>query len=600
MKSIDNSNVNNTEETQLLKNNAVNNSDTSLAKSGGYNSIVSGASSDSNNKPKLDPITKYNLSLSKGPILTSLWLGSFLSALDATIVAVIMNRVAEDFNASNQKQWIATSYLLTNTAFQPLYGRLSDIIGRKYTQLIVPFFFGMGSFLTTFSKTLPQFALARAVAGIGGGGISAMSSIAVSDICTVKERGMYQGYANIFYGAGQLIGAPIGGLLIDRIGWRALFAFQVPMVAVAMFLSFTYLNIKLAHLPPKEERYKWKHLSKLDIFGSITLVITIGICIVILSDNGLNRMVLGAMGLLSFGLFLIIEKYYTKHQILPLKCLQGSFGYASLTIIISTYVIFGEYFRTPIYLQVIQNFTVSQSGIFLLFPTICVAGGSVLTGRVLKQSKMDLEKCSYQLIFYSVCTQFVGLLMLTLLINYLHIFNSNNTKPGVGNIFHELTTVDFSWKIIFCIATSLVTFGYASILVATLVSIVHTVEKSQQGSITGLFYLWRSLGNVLGTSITLITYENNLTSKLYKFMFENPEQHMDYIFTIEEYKALVKNSGYLRSHFSKDVVEELLAVYRNAFVQSYIPNLLICSVGVVISYLLMRSYKPQHKTLLHC
>lgn len=81
------------------------------------------------------------IALPKFPILFSLWLGSFLSSLDSTIVANIMNRVAEEFSESSKKQWIATSFLLTNTAFQPLYGKLSDITGRKSALLTAQFFF---------------------------------------------------------------------------------------------------------------------------------------------------------------------------------------------------------------------------------------------------------------------------------------------------------------------------------------------------------------------------------------------------------------------------------------------------------------------------
>ncbi|KAL3241240.1 Vba1p [Nakaseomyces bracarensis] len=533
----------------------------------------------------------HNMSLPKVPIVLSLWLGSFLSSLDGTIVANIMNKVAEEFHESDKKQWIATSYLLTNTAFQPLYGKLSDLTGRKFAVLTAHFFFGLGCLLTCFANNVTQFAIARAICGVGGGGINAMSSITVSDICTQRERGIYQGYANIVFGMGQILGAPIGGLFIDTIGWRILFGLQVPTIMVCSLLVQKNVNIKLSHLLPYEERFKLKNLARIDIFGSTTLVFTIS-GVLFLCSTSLNKTLLSVFTLLSFIAFILIELYHSKERIMPFELMRGSFGLASLATVISSFIIFGDIFRSPIYLQLIQNISVMNTGFFLLFPSISVAVGSLVTGYILRHTKLNLSQCAYWIVAAGMCIQLVGLCVAYTLIN-----NLEPSMPFSYNAFlliskdFRLSSTSYWWVFYYVIALILVSFGYACLLVATLVNIVFTIPKSQQGSVTGIFYLWRSIGNVLGESITLVFYEKGLAKLLWKFMFKQP--HDDYHFTKKDYQKLLKDSSYLKSgHFPTDILFELLKVYKDAFSLSYLPNFVLAISGVVCCIVLLRiSYR---------
>jgi MFS family permease len=146
-------------------------------------------------------------------VIPSLWLCAFLAAFDQTVVAAIYPIIGSDFLASNQVSWIATGYLLSNTAFQPLYGRLSDIFGRKRTLILatVIFFFG-----TLFCATAPGIwwmVAARIIAGLGGGGLNVLGTVIMSDLIPLKKRGTFQGLTNIIYGTGTSLGGPVGGNL---------------------------------------------------------------------------------------------------------------------------------------------------------------------------------------------------------------------------------------------------------------------------------------------------------------------------------------------------------------------------------------------------
>lgn len=538
---------------------------------------------------------RYNLSLPKLPILTSLWLGSFIGSIDGTIVANIMNRVSEEFQESDKKQWIATSFLLTNTAFQPLYGKLSDITGRKFALLTAHFFFALGCLLTCFAQSVEQFALARAICGVGGGGINACSSIVVSDICTAKERGTYQGYANIVFGTGQMLGGPIGGFLIETIGWRAIFAVQVPIIMFCSFLAHRNITVKLSHIPPISKRFTWENLSRIDIIGSSSLVAVICGILFICSTNW-NKPLLITFTIISFLFFIVVETRLAKECILPLKLLKGTSGLCSLVTVLSSFLTFGEIFKAPIYYQVVQNLSVTKTGLYVLFPALSIAVGSVVTGISLKHTKVDLAHYCYLVVLRSISIQLVGLLFAYIVVN--------GTQPTIGatSAVFVFRWVQFDnesiwWKILLITAGSLITYGYAGILVSTLVSIVCSLDKSQQATMTGIFYLWRSIGSVLGTSLTLVVYENSLTKLLWSAMFDSKDGD-SYHYTRKEYFRLLGDSSFLRSHFPAESIEYLLRAYKSSFLISYLPGITLAVLGLITSWALIAVNNSSRKKAL--
>lgn len=562
---------------------------TNYSSSATLNKITAESEGTKNSQKTLDQqYHESNLALPKIPIVFSLWMGSFLSALDGTVVANIMNSVAEEFEESERKHWIATSYLLTNAAFQPLYGKLSDITGRKFAVMTAHFFFGLGCFLTCFAQNVTQFAIARAICGIGGGGINAASSITVSDICTTRERGVYQGYANIVFGTGQLLGGPIGGFLLDTIGWRSVFAIQVPLIMTCSYLAYQNINIKLSHVPPRNERFTWNNLSRIDFGGSVSLIATIS-GVLFLTSTEWNKTILTILTIISFIIFMIIELYVAKERIVPFELLKGTFGLSSIATVISSFIIYGDIFRSPIYLQVIHDIGVTATGLYLIPPSVFTALASVVTGSILKKTKLDLSHCAALLIMGSFIIQLFGLCVSYYLVSHIdpYVPISETVKIFMTSKAWNFASTSIWWKFIYISTLCIVSYGYATLLVATLVSIVFSIERSQQGTMTGLFYLWRSIGNVLGASLTLVAFEKSLSSRLWNFMFHNNNATFD--FTKKHFNKLITDSSYLRKGpFTLETLEGLLGIYRNAFLDSYLPNILLASIGLVITIILYR------------
>lgn len=508
---------------------------------------------------------KYNKSLSKLPILTSLWLGSFLSSIDTTIVSNIMPELSNQFHESEKKQWIATSYLLTNVVFQPLFGKLSDIIGRKSSLLIAQGFFALGCLVTVFANSVETFSLGRAVCGIGGGGINAMSSITVSDICETKERGVYQGYANIVYGAGQLLGPLLGGVLLDTIGWRIIFAIQIILMLACMMLAMRHVNIKLAHLLPKNKRFTSDNMFRINIMGSLLLagVLT---CILIICAGTVHAYGFSIAMVIFSILFYINEKYFAVESFFPRDLMNKELIVLSLTTVLGSFIMFGDIYRSPVYLQVVQDISVIKTGLFLLAPPLAVAGGSVVTGHILRHTKLSIKSCTFILLMIAMVMQMAATSLQAKLIDII--------KPNIGHvstqdyIFHHSGML---WRYLYVSFSVLVSFSYAIILVSTLVCLVDMVPKSKQGTLTGTFYLWRSIGNVLGASLTLTVYEKVLASYVKKLL------------SAEDAAKLLHDSKYLREgKFDTNTIRTLLENYKAAMVTSYYPCILLGVVGSLL------------------
>ncbi|OZJ02779.1 hypothetical protein BZG36_03484 [Bifiguratus adelaidae] len=233
-------------------------------------------------------------------VYVGLILGLFLAALDQTIVSATLPVIASQFNALNQISWIGTSYLLTNTAFQPLFGRFSDIFGRKPTFLAAITIFLIGSVLCGASQNIIMLIVFRAVAGLGAGGIISGVMIIISGMVPLKDRGKYQGYLGAVWGVSAIVGPLLGGgkqlleqsyplrkwrlsvctpALADKASWRWIFYINLPIGAVTLVVVVLFL-----HFPPVSGNFKSK-LSTVDYGGSL-LVVAATICILLATSWG--------------------------------------------------------------------------------------------------------------------------------------------------------------------------------------------------------------------------------------------------------------------------------------------------------------------------
>ena len=197
---------------------------------------------DSVPPPTAAPST-YSL-LDRVSVMSTMWIGTFLAALDTTMVATVMSQVGSEFAVSNTVAWLGTSYMLTQMACQPLYGRLSDAFGRRAMTLLASSVFFVGTLSCGLSRTFVQLCIARAMAGLGGSGLTSLATMVVSDMTRVQARATWQGLGNVIFAIGAALGGPLGGAVVDaQWGWRWAFLLQVPLCAAHLLFVFAKVRI---------------------------------------------------------------------------------------------------------------------------------------------------------------------------------------------------------------------------------------------------------------------------------------------------------------------------------------------------------------------
>lgn len=195
----------------------------------------------------------------RGFILIGIMLAIFLSAMDQTIVATALPKITEQFNALSHLSWVFTAYMLASTITVPIYGKLSDIFGRKGFYIGGIGIFLVGSILSGLSQNMIQLILFRGLHGIGGGAMMVNSAAIIGDLFAPAERGKYQGMLMAMFGLATIAGPLLGGWITDHYSWRGIFYVNIPIGAIAMAM--------IAATMPKVV-YKVKEKRSIDILGA--------------------------------------------------------------------------------------------------------------------------------------------------------------------------------------------------------------------------------------------------------------------------------------------------------------------------------------------
>ena len=156
-------------------------------------------------------------------VMSSIWIGSFLAALDSTIVATLSAPISASFNSMSLLSWIASAYIIANAALQPISGRLTDILSRRTGLIFSNVFFAAGNLICGLATSEGVMIFGRVVAGMGGGGLNAISTFVASDLVPPRRRGVWQGFGNICFSVGSALGGVFGGWINDTWGWRKAF-----------------------------------------------------------------------------------------------------------------------------------------------------------------------------------------------------------------------------------------------------------------------------------------------------------------------------------------------------------------------------------------
>ncbi|MFI5777756.1 MDR family MFS transporter [Nocardia sp. NPDC051570] len=374
-------------------------------------------------------------------IMSGLMLGMLLAALDQTIVSTAIRTIADDLQGYSLQAWVTTAYLITATLATPLYGKLSDMYGRKPFYLAAITIFVVGSLACSFAQSMYELAAFRALQGLGAGGLMSLALTIMGDIVSPRERARYQGYFLAVFGTSSVVGPVLGGLLAGQdhllgvTGWRWVFLVNVPVGMLA--LAVVTKVLRLPKRPHPGVRIDW--------WGVLMLAVGIVPLLVVAeqgrewgwgSANSILCYVIGVAGVLGF---IAVEAKLGDVALIPLRMFKNSTF--ALGVVISFVVgaaMFGGISLIPQYLQVVRGSSPTVAGLQMLPMVMGLMTGSIIAGQTISRTGR-----------YRVFP-LIGAALLTLGLFLLHFVTADShlwlvmifmaiTGLGLGNLMQPLT-----------------------------------------------------------------------------------------------------------------------------------------------------------------
>jgi EmrB/QacA subfamily drug resistance transporter len=301
-------------------------------------------------------------------ILSGLVMGMFLAALDQTIVSTAIKTIGNDLHDLTAQAWVTTAFLITSTVCAPLFGKLSDIYGRKRLFMLAIVIFVAGSALCGLATSMYELAAFRAFQGIGAGGIMPLALAVIGDIIPPRERARYQGYMMAVFASASVLGPVLGGLLsgtnsfLGFAGWRWIFYINVPIAIVALIVIARVLKIDN---PRRQRRIDW--------WGSLLLIVGL-VPLLVVAEQGQSWGWTSAASFTCYflcvaglALFVWVQHRMGDDALLPLRLFRSpTFSVASGQVTIIGMAMFGGLAVIPLYLQIVKGASPTKSGLLLL------------------------------------------------------------------------------------------------------------------------------------------------------------------------------------------------------------------------------------------
>ncbi|MEE1790018.1 MDR family MFS transporter [Streptomyces sp. BE308] len=421
--------------------------------------------------PKYPELTQRTITL----VVTGLLLAVFMSALDGMIMATAMRTVADNLHGQTLQAWATTGYLITATISLPLYGKLSDIFGRKRLYMIAIVLFLLGSLLCAMAQSMYELALYRGIQGLGGGGLGSVALAVLADMLPPEQRVRYQANFGAVFGVASVLGPAVGGLFagldsfLGIAGWRWIFLINLPIGLITLVVVgklFTFRNVRIPQ--------------RVDYWGATALVAGL-VPLLLVAEQGkqwgwtsplsMGLFVLGAVGL---AWFLLVERRMGDAALMPPRLFRNSaFTRVNVVNFIGGIGAFTSMTFLPLYLQIVQGLSPTTAGLLLLPQSLATTVGAKFAGPIVART----ERYKFMLAG--------GLAMLSA--TYLVL-------STVG--------VDTSLWVMGALAVAM-GLGLGIFMQTVLTALQNSVPPRDMGVASGLYSFSRQLGAISGTAVFL-------------------------------------------------------------------------------------------------
>lgn len=395
-------------------------------------------------------------------ITTGVILSIFLAALEGTVVATAMPTVVAHLGGLSIYSWVFSIYMLTSTTTVPLYGKLADILGRKKVYIFSMLLFLAGSVLCSFSETMLQLIIYRAIQGLGAGGVLPLAITAIGEIFDVEQRARMQGLISGVWGVSSIIGPLIGGFLVDQISWQSVFYINLIPGSLAVILIWVFW---------KDSQEDQPQQVKLDLVGAALL--TLAALSLLFGLNDLSRpggLIFIFSAILLFTILVFVEKR-SPDPILPVELFKDRlFLIAILHGILAGWAMFGSLSYVPLFAQAVLGTTATMAGITLTPMSLSWTLASIYGGRL-------ILRLPYRTIsIFGMALLVVGSFLMT-------------------------TINDHSSQFIIMVYTSFMGIGMGLTIPVYMTAVQTAVSRKQLGVATSTVQFSRSIGGTIGVSV---------------------------------------------------------------------------------------------------
>ena len=492
-------------------------------------------------------------------VLSGLMVGMLLAALDQTIVSTALKSIVEDFDGLTHYTWVVTAYLLTSTASTPLYGKISDLYGRRPVFQFAIITFLIGSFAAGAATSMTQLIAFRAVQGLGAGGLMSLTFVIIGDIISPRERGKYQGYFGGVWGLSSVAGPLLGGYFSDHAqilgvtGWRWIFYINLPFGIAALIITSMSLHI------PKVKR---EH--SIDYLGALLLVSGVSALLLGISVYGpqdgwqASKTLLTLAAALALILLFIFQENRAKEPILPLTLFKNhTFSVTSVMAFIIGAGMFGALIMLPLYLQIVKDDSATSAGLKLIPFMIGIVTMSIVSGKMI--TKHGHYK-RFPIIGLALMT--VGLAMLS-----------------------TLTESTPFWQL--SIYSILIGAGLGFSMQTIVIALQNSVDFRDLGVATSANTFFRSIGATMGVALFGTVYASrlahNLPIEIEKLRASNPVALVGA--TPEKFEALKENTAVLQT-FSPELQVGIINAFVNSFHIVFLTAVPVTVIGFFIAFML--------------